>query len=168
LGDVDRFPLAVRAKLCGGAPRHVADRLVAAEFAVKFQNDLSVKRRTKLYGHAISPKLPTRRCTAARISSRCLARLCTREIGDKVPTTWLTERPIACGATRRAGDRATLRELLASRQLKSFLMIYEVPHAAPLGEHFGQLRYRPLRERQHITITFLRLQRHRQGRIAGP
>jgi hypothetical protein len=47
-------------------PATLADRLVAAEFAVKFQNDLSVKRRTKLYGHAISPKLPTRRCTAAR------------------------------------------------------------------------------------------------------
>ena len=36
-------------------PGTLADRLVAAEFAIKFQNDLSVKRRTKLYGHANPP-----------------------------------------------------------------------------------------------------------------
>ena len=92
-------------------PGTLADRLVAAEFAIKFQNDLSVKRRTKLYGHANTPTHSTRRCTAARITSRCLARLCTREIGDKVPTTWLTKRSIARGATPRAGDRATLRAI---------------------------------------------------------
>jgi hypothetical protein len=47
-------------KLFGGSsveehPGALADRLVAAEFAVKFQNDLGVKRQTKLCGHAIDP-----------------------------------------------------------------------------------------------------------------
>jgi hypothetical protein len=50
-------------KLFGGSsmeehPGTLADRLVAAEFAVKFQNDLGVKRRTKLCGHAIDPPVP--------------------------------------------------------------------------------------------------------------
>jgi hypothetical protein len=36
----------------------LADRLVATEFVIKFQNDLGVKRRTKFYGHAIPPTRP--------------------------------------------------------------------------------------------------------------